>query len=190
MMKPLIPCTQKSLVTPSNPLNPILPNRTRHGRKPSTVSIHPLLNLRRQKKLNENPLSAEQGIAKEEAERFQTQLQKLLIAANFNHGYLSTLLAQEHPPEPEKIPTNLNALCAQCFDLVYQGLKPTDETTNITVSKDLEKNLPQIKLFPNAVSQLLMNVLINAFEAVEDKRQKDTKGYLPKVTISTRVLPR
>ena len=74
--------------------------------------------------------------------------------------------------------------------MVYNGVKSEDPDLKISVSKDLEKNLPQIKLIPDAVVQLLVNVLLNAFQSVKLRQQNNVKGYVPKVTISTRVLPR
>jgi len=143
-----------------------------------------------QKVLTNTSLAEENGFSKEDADRLKQAVAELVRAAGTNQKITSTILTQEHEPGTDKVDANLNLLCDQCFELVYNGMKPADPDLKIAVSKDLEKNLPQIKLLPEAVVQLLINVLINAFQSVKERQEKQVKGYQPKVTISTRVLPR
>ncbi|MBP6649444.1 MAG: sensor histidine kinase [Bacteroidia bacterium] len=100
------------------------------------------------------------------------------------------ILSQEAAPGEEKIATNMNQLCEQFLELSQRGHQPTDGSFAILVTKDLEKNLPSIKVIPEAVGSLLLNVMNNAFQAVIEKQAKGIKGYQPKVTVSTRILPR
>ena len=143
-----------------------------------------------QKLFAETPLTPENGFAKETADKLKISIAELVRSAAAGQKITSTILTQETEPGIEKVNANLNQLCDQCFELVYNGMKSQDPDLKITVSKDLEKNLPQIKLIPEAVAQLLINVLINAFQSVQQRQEKKIKGYSPKVTISTRVLPR
>lgn len=143
-----------------------------------------------QKVFAETALNEESGIAKSDADSLKAAVGEAGRAAAANYKITSTLLTQELPAGADKVNANLNLLCDQCFDLVYYGMKSSDPDLKMTVSKDLEKNLPTIKLIPEAVNQLLINVLINAFQSVKERQEKNVKGYVPKVTISTRVLPR
>ena len=56
--------------------------------------------------------------------------------------------------------------------------------------KDFEKRLSPVKINPNAVGTLILNVLTNAYQSVKEQHSKGVKGYQPKITISTRILPR
>lgn len=143
-----------------------------------------------QKLFNETQLTPENGFSKEAADKLKLSITELVRGAAAGHKITSTILSQDAEPGIEKVSANLNQLCDQCFELVYNGMKSADPDLKITVSKDLEKNLPQIKLIPEAVAQLLINVLINAFQSVQERQEKKVKGYVPKITISTRVLPR
>ncbi|MCX6275390.1 MAG: sensor histidine kinase [Bacteroidetes bacterium] len=143
-----------------------------------------------QKLFTETQLTPENGFPKEAADKLKASIAELVRSATAGHKITSTILSQDAEPGIEKVSTNLNQLCDQCFELVYSGMISPDPDLKITVSKDLEKNLPQIKLIPEAVAQLLINVLINAFQSVQERQEKKVKGYAPKVTISTRVLPR
>lgn len=100
------------------------------------------------------------------------------------------ILSQENKTGEEKVATNINQLCEQYLELAARGYQPADGSYSIQVTKDLEKNLPSIKVIPEAVGSLLLNALNNAFQAVVEKQEKGIKGYQPKVSISTRILPR
>lgn len=143
-----------------------------------------------QKLILETPLTEEGGFSKPDIDQIKISLTEFIRAATANYKITGMILTQEHASGEDKVSANLNTLCDQCFELVYSGMKSQDPDQKMTVSKDLEKNLSQIKLIPDAVVQLLLNVLVNAFQSVKSRQEKDVKGYIPKVTISTRVLPR
>ena len=90
----------------------------------------------------------------------------------------------------ERTTADINQLCLHYFELVRQGFKTSEEIPAISATTDLEKNLPKIKVVPAAIGHLLIHVLTNAMQSVEAKAMKNTKGYVPKVALSTRILPR
>jgi signal transduction histidine kinase len=143
-----------------------------------------------QKEAAETAVNEENGFTREEAEKMKASIAELVRSGSVNSKITKTLITQEFDSGADKVNANLNLLCDQCFEMVYNGVKSEDPDLKIAVSKDLEKNLPPIKLIPDAVIQLLVNVLLNAFQSVKERQQKNIKGYVPKVTISTRVLPR
>jgi signal transduction histidine kinase len=89
----------------------------------------------------------------------------------------------------EKVTVDINAICDAYMEIAYRGLSNA-ETFNCQVSRDFEKKLPGVQMNPSAVGTLLLNVLSNAFESVKEKNEMGIKGYQPKVSISTRVLPK
>lgn len=114
----------------------------------------------------------------------------LQIATLRELRFNEAILSQERDAGEEKVATNINQLCEQYLEVAQRGYLSTDGSYTIQVTKDLEKNLPAIKIIPEAVGSLLLNVLNNAFQAVIEKQNKGIKGYQPKVTVSTRILPR
>jgi two-component system, NtrC family, sensor kinase len=52
---------------------------------------------------------------------------------------------------------------------------------------DFDKNLPKIAVIPQDLGRVLLNLINNAFYAVNEKNRKNTEGvsYKPTVTIST-----
>lgn len=102
----------------------------------------------------------------------------------------NNIIAQHEEPTQEKKLTNINQLCEQYADLAYTTMLYADGTFACQLSKDFEKNLPSIKIIPETVGSLLLNIFANAFHSINEKLKNEIKGYIPKVSISTRVLPR
>ncbi len=86
----------------------------------------------------------------------------------------------------EKVPTDLNAMADEYLRLAYHGLKAKDKSFNANFASDLEPNLPKVNLVPQDIGRVLLNLINNAFYAVNDRFQKGGEGYLPKVTVSTK----
>ncbi len=102
---------------------------------------------------------------------------------------LNAVLSQNELPKEEKATTDINSLCEQFLEIAYRGIQKTDEF-NCQVSRDFEKKISPIIVNPAAVGSLLLNVLTNAFQSVKEQNSRGIKGYQPKVSISTRILPR
>jgi signal transduction histidine kinase len=92
--------------------------------------------------------------------------------------------------EERKAMTNLNNIINEVFELSYAWMQSTDKSFESLKVKDLEKILPEILIMPNAIRTALFHFFNNAFYAVNQKKKSDAKGFEPKVTVSTRKLPR
>ncbi len=90
----------------------------------------------------------------------------------------------------EKVSMDINQLCTRYFDLVQDGFQTESEVTPVKANRDLEKNLPEIPVVPAAIGHLLLHVLTNAMQSVHAKASEKVKGYEPRVSLSTRILPR
>ncbi len=112
------------------------------------------------------------------------------VSANRFTNLTNAIVAQYNEPIKEKKPTNINELCEQYCDLAYSGMLNEEETFTCQLTKDFEKNLPSVKIIPDEIGSLLLNILGNSFQSISEKLKKGTKGYVPKVSISTRILPR
>jgi signal transduction histidine kinase len=140
-------------------------------------------------KLFSSPDFFSENISKEETTELKTLVKSLARLSSLNTKLLATSLTQEKDFGTEYLITDINKLCDQCTDLVYYGMQTAENNFTCSVTKDLEKNLRPIKIIPEAVSHLLLNILSNSFVAVNEKQLRNIKGYQPKVSISTRVLP-
>jgi len=84
--------------------------------------------------------------------------------------------------EMDLIKIDVNEVLERAFEIFSQQLK----VRGIDVIWETEKNLPKISADPDRLEQVLINLLINARDAIEQKR-KTIEGGIPdnKITIST-----
>lgn len=66
------------------------------------------------------------------------------------------------PREPQFLPNQFNDIILYCRDLAKVSLRKA----GVEVSLDLDENLPQLVMDFNQISQVLMNLIINAIEAM------------------------
>jgi two-component system, NtrC family, sensor kinase len=50
---------------------------------------------------------------------------------------------------------------------------------------NLEPNLPQVKVIPQDIGRVLLNLINNALYAVQEKAKMSIEGYEPKVSVSS-----
>ena len=85
----------------------------------------------------------------------------------------------------ERAPTDLNQLCEEYLRLAYQGLRAKDKTFNATLETNFAPGLPLVEAAGADVGRVLLNLLGNAFYAVQQRQQTGEAGYHPTVSVST-----
>ena len=83
-------------------------------------------------------------------------------------------------------PTDLNEICDEYLRLSYHGLRAKDKTFNAKLNTDFDGNIGKINLIPQDFGRVILNLLTNAFYAVNEKKKSNPKGYEPTVSISTK----
>jgi two-component system, NtrC family, sensor kinase len=96
--------------------------------------------------------------------------------------------------------TDLNKLADEYLRLSYHGLRAKDKNFNADFELIADPNLPTIKVIPQDFGRVLLNLINNAFYAVNEKKKKYmartlhqaesmTEGsYQPTVTVTTQQL--
>jgi two-component system, NtrC family, sensor kinase len=75
--------------------------------------------------------------------------------------------------------TDINKLADEYLRLSYHGLRAKDKSFNADFKLDLDESLPKIKVVPQDIGRVLLNLINNAFQVVNGVNN-------PKVEISTR----
>jgi len=88
----------------------------------------------------------------------------------------------------KKEPTDINKLADEYLRLAYHGLRAKDKGFSVDFSTDLDENLPKIAIIPQDMGRVLLNLINNAFWAVNERSKKGEAGYAPKVTVSTQLI--
>jgi signal transduction histidine kinase len=97
------------------------------------------------------------------------------------------MLQHSRTSSGQKEPTDINALADEYFRLAYHGLRAKDKSFNATMKTDFDKSIGKINVVPQDIGRVILNLINNAFYAVDEKKKKTTDGYEPLVTVSTKM---
>ena len=84
-----------------------------------------------------------------------------------------------------KEPTDINALCDEYLRLSYHGLRAKDKSFNATMKTDFDTSLEKVNIIPQDIGRVILNLLTNAFYAVDEKKKQAGDAYEPTVSVST-----
>jgi len=86
----------------------------------------------------------------------------------------------------QKEPTDINALANEYLRLAYHGLRAKDKSFNATIETECDPSTGNANIIPQDIGRALLNLVNNAFYAVNEKKKVDEAGYEPNVTVSTK----
>jgi len=87
-----------------------------------------------------------------------------------------------------KEPTDVNALTDEYLRLAYHGLRAKDNSFNATMKTDYDDSIGKINVIPQDIGRVILNLITNAFYAVDEKRKSGIENYAPTVSVSTKKL--
>ncbi len=97
------------------------------------------------------------------------------------------MLQHSRASNGQKELTDINALADEYLRLSYHGLRAKDKTFNADFKTNLDPNLPKIEVIPQDFGRVLLNIVNNAFYAVQQKAKSGVEGYKPIVMVITRI---
>ncbi|MGM0375759.1 MAG: two-component regulator propeller domain-containing protein [Bacteroidota bacterium] len=95
----------------------------------------------------------------------------------------------------QKEPTDINALADEYLRLSYHGLRAKDKSFNADFKTEFDETLPKINVIPQDIGRVLLNLINNAFYAVQVETQNSASlqqtpqkqpDYKPVVMVSTK----
>jgi two-component system, NtrC family, sensor kinase len=85
----------------------------------------------------------------------------------------------------KKEPTDINTLCDEYLRLAYHGLRAKDKSFNATMKTSFDASIGKVDIIPQEIGRVVLNLITNAFYAVQHKKKTADAGYEPTVSIST-----
>ncbi|MES1221160.1 MAG: ATP-binding protein [Bacteroidota bacterium] len=82
--------------------------------------------------------------------------------------------------------TDINAMCDEHLRLSYNGLRAKDKNFNATLKTDFDNSIGKINIVPQDIGRAIINILTNAFYAVNERKQSGSEVYEPIVSLSTK----
>ena len=96
------------------------------------------------------------------------------------------MLQHSRSSSGQKEPTDINALADEYLRLAYHGLRAKDKSFNATMKTDFDNSIGKINIIPQDIGRVILNLINNAFYAVDEKRKQIGERYEPTVSVSTK----
>ncbi|MEO6720216.1 MAG: tetratricopeptide repeat protein [Ferruginibacter sp.] len=96
------------------------------------------------------------------------------------------MLQHSRSSSGQKVPTDINALADEYLRLAYHGLRAKDKSFNATMKTDYDESIENIDIIPQDIGRVLLNLINNAFYAMDEKKKQQPAGYEPTVSITTK----
>jgi signal transduction histidine kinase len=87
-----------------------------------------------------------------------------------------------------KEPTDINRLADEYLRLAYQGFRARDKSFNATFSTEFDNGLVKVNIVPQDIGRVILNLINNAFYAVNERAKQGVPSYEPTVIVGTRRL--
>ena len=84
--------------------------------------------------------------------------------------------------------TDLNALLKQYVDLSYHAVRARNTDFNVTLTQDLDPAMGMLTVVPQDIGRVFLNLVTNACQALDEKRQTSDGGFEPELRIASRRL--
>ena len=82
--------------------------------------------------------------------------------------------------------TDINKLADEYLRLAYHGLRAKDKSFNATLNTDYDDTIGNINIIPQDIGRVVLNLINNAFYAMDEKKKQIGEGYEPIVSVSTK----
>jgi signal transduction histidine kinase len=113
-------------------------------------------------------------------------LEKIAEHGRRADGIVKSMLAHSRGGSGEGQAVDFNALVEEALNLAYHGARAQDQNFNITLERDFAPAIAPIRLVPQDVTRVFLNLIGNGFHAAH-KRLKDAKepGFRPTLMVRT-----
>ena len=89
----------------------------------------------------------------------------------------------------QKEPVDLNEMVDEYVRLSYHGLRAKDKNFNANFDLNLDPAIGKMLVIPQDMGRALLNILNNAFYAVNEKKQQDKEtDYSPTLNVTTKLM--
>ena len=112
--------------------------------------------------------------------------QKILHHGKRADAIVKGMLQHSRTSNSVKEETDINSLTEEYLRLAYHGLRAKDKTFNAAMKTDFDGRIGKVKIIPEEIGRVILNLIINAFYSVTEKKKESIPNYEPAVLVSTR----
>ncbi len=136
--------------------------------------------------MNEEIEKGDMEEAKAIAVDIKQNLEKINHHGKRADGIVKGMLQHSRTSSGTKEPTDINALADEYLRLAYHGLRAKDKSFNATLETHYDENIEKVNVIPQDIGRVILNLITNAFYAVNERKKLEQKGYEPTVTVTTK----
>jgi two-component system NtrC family sensor kinase len=103
-------------------------------------------------------------------------------------GIVRSMLAHSRGSRGERQKVDINALLEDALSLAYHGARAQDQNFNITLERDLDRNLEPIEVVPQDLIRVFLNLIGNGFYATNKRKVEAGDTFRPTLKVATRDL--
>jgi len=122
---------------------------------------------------------------KEILDNIQLNATKIAEHGKRADGIIKSMLEHSRGDVGEMQRTDLNKMLEDFMNLAYHGMRAQDPAFNVKIEKNLDPHLGLLKINPQAISRVIINICNNGFYATREKQKKSGADYQPTLTMAT-----
>jgi len=131
---------------------------------------------------NENDIKGMKGIAND----IKQNNEKISFHGKRADAIVKGMLQHSRASSGQKELTDINKLTDEYLRLAYHGLRAKDKSFNVEIKTGFDGSIGNINIVPQDIGRVLLNLINNAFYAVNERQKVEGVGYEPIVTVSTK----
>ncbi len=113
-------------------------------------------------------------------------LEKILHHGKRADAIVKGMLQHSQSSTGKKELTNINALTNEYLRLSYHGFRAKDKAFNATIQTDFNNSTGNINIIPQDIGRVILNIITNAFYAVNEKQKQHPLNFEPTISVSTK----
>ncbi len=102
-------------------------------------------------------------------------------------GIVHSMLEHSRTEAGEWRETDVNALLKQYVELAYHALRAEDPSFNMAMNFDMDTNIGMLKVVPQDIGRVFLNLATNACQALNEKQHQSLKDYDPGLWVTSRL---
>jgi signal transduction histidine kinase len=115
-------------------------------------------------------------------------LEKITHHGKRADGIVKGMLQHSRSSDGTKEPVDLNTMVDEYLRLAYHGMRAKNKSFNASLETDYDDSIGEVILVPQDMGRVLLNLLNNAFYAVNEKKEMDPGEFQPVVFVKTKAL--
>ncbi|HEX6846819.1 MAG TPA: ATP-binding protein [Chitinophagaceae bacterium] len=137
-------------------------------------------------RIKNEKLKIEDNEAKELLNDIEQNLEKINHHGKRAEAIVKGMLQHSRSSSGQKEPTDINALADEYLRLAYHGLRAKDKSFNATTKTYFDNSIGKLNVVPQEIGRVILNLINNAFYAVNEKAKQNIPGYDPTVIVTTK----